>query len=227
MRGIFDRLRRWERDFHASFEDEIVSEADRRRSQRYVAWIDHGILRALWHNFHEVAPGVFRSNHPDHARLERYGGLGIENILTFRGALLKPFHRLEEQSCTDLGQNLTVISMASRAAPTRESLLALLDYFDRTPVPFLMHCKSGADRTSLASALYLLHVKGAPMSEARRQMSPRYLHFRWTKTGVLDRVLDLYEARQREDAIPLRDWIETEYDPDAVTQSFAKSRALP
>jgi hypothetical protein len=227
MRNIIERLRRWEREFHKSFEGDIVSESDRRRSLRYVAWIDHGILRALWHNFHEVAPGVFRSNHPDHARLERYAGLGIRRVLTFRGNLLKPFHKLEHQSCSALGQELTVISMAAREAPKRASLLALLDYFDNTPAPFLMHCKSGADRTSLASALYLLHVKGATMEEARRQMSPRYLHFRWTETGVLDRLLDLYEQRQAEGPISIREWIEIEYDPEAVSKSFAQRRRRP
>lgn len=224
MRGIVERLRRWEREFHASFDGEIVSEEDRRRSLRYVAWIDHGILRALWHNFHEVAPGVFRSNHPDHARLERYASLGIRNILTFRGNFTKPFHKLEQESCEILGLELTVVSMASREAPTRDSLLALIDYFDRTQVPFLMHCKSGADRTSLASAIYLLHVTGASTAEARRQMSPRYLHFRWTKTGVLDRVLDLYEARVAQGPIGFRDWVEAEYDADTVAESFARSR---
>jgi len=224
MRGIIDRVRRWERDFHASFDGEIVSEADRRRSLRYIAWIDHGILRALWHNFHEVAPGVFRSNQPDHTRLERYAGLGIRTVLTFRGAATKPFHRLENESCEDLGQQLTVISMASREAPKREAVIALLDFFDVTQAPFLMHCKSGADRTSLASAIYLLHVKGASIGEARKQMSPRYLHLRWSRTGVLDRLLDLYEARLAAGEIPFREWVETEYDPDVVTRSFARSR---
>lgn len=224
MRGIVDRLRRWEREFHASFDGEIVSDEDRRRSLRYVAWIDHGILRALWHNFHEVAPGVFRSNHPDHARLERYASLGIGNILTFRGNVTKPFHKLEQESCETLGLRLTVVSMASREAPRRESLLALIDYFDRARVPFLMHCKSGADRTSLASAIYLLHVTGASTAEARKQMRPRYLHFRWTNTGVLDRVLDFYEARIAQGPIGFRDWVEAEYDADAIADSFARNR---
>jgi protein tyrosine phosphatase (PTP) superfamily phosphohydrolase (DUF442 family) len=224
MRGIIEKIRRWERSFHESFQGEIASEADRRRTERYVAWIDHGILRALWHNYHEVAPGVFRSNHPDRKRLERYAALGIRRVLTFRGNLLKPFHRLEQQACEELGLELTVISMASREAPSRASLLALLDYFDTSPRPFLMHCKSGADRTSLAGAIYLLHAEGASLAEARKQMSPRYLHFRWTETGVLDRVLDLYEARLAEGPTTFREWVEADYDPEAVAESFARSR---
>jgi protein tyrosine/serine phosphatase len=224
MRRLIERYRRWKTDYHDSFRGEIVTEQDRRRSLAYVAWIDHGILRALWHNFHEVAPGVFRSNHPGHARLERYAARGIRTILTFRGEVTKPFHRLEEESCERLGLDLHRIRMAARLAPKREALLQLLDFFDSAPRPFLMHCKSGADRTSLASALYLIHAEGASVAEARRQMAPRYIHFRWTATGILDEVLDLYEARLREGQISLRAWVETEYDRDAVMQSFRQRR---
>lgn len=222
MRALIEKLRRWEREFHESFTGEIVTERDRRRSLRYVAWIDHGLLRALWHNFHEVAPGVFRSNHPDHTRLERYAARGIRTVLSLRGARTKAFHRLEVESCAALGLDLRVIGMGSREAPRREALLALLDVFDTAPRPLLIHCKSGADRTSLASALYLIHSERATVARARAQMSLRFIHLRWTKSGVLDEVLDLYEERQGAAPIVLREWIETEYDADAVTQSFAR-----
>lgn len=224
MRRLIDRFRRWEREFHDSFTGEIATEADRRRSRAYVAWIDHGILRSLWHNFHEIAPGVFRSNHPDHRRLAAYAARGIRSVLSLRGAQTKAFHRLEVESCTALGIELTVIGMGAREAPRRRALIELLDFFDRVPRPFLMHCKSGADRTSLASALYLIHAEGATVAEARRQMSPRFIHFRWTQTGVLDAVLDLYEARLAQGGIALRAWIETEYDREAVERHFRQRR---
>jgi hypothetical protein len=131
MRAMIDRVRAWEKAFHASFTGEIVTEADRRRARAYVKWIDHGILRALWHNLHEVAPGVWRSNHPDHARLAQHAAAGIGTILTLRGAQTKAFHRLEEESCAALGLELRVIGMASREAPGRAALLDLLDFFDR------------------------------------------------------------------------------------------------
>ena len=224
MRRLTDRFRRWKEEFHDSFSDEIVTERDRRRSRAYVAWIDHGILRALWHNFHEVAPGVFRSNHPDHARLERYAARGIRTILTFRGEVTKPFHRFEEESCAALGLDLRRVRMGAREAPKRDSLLKLLDFFDTAPRPFLMHCKSGADRTSLASALYLIHAEGASVAEARGQMSPRFIHFRWTATGVLDEVLDAYEDRLRDGPITLRDWISDEYDCAEISRRFMRRR---
>jgi protein tyrosine/serine phosphatase len=87
-----------------------------------------------------------------------------------------------------------------------------------------MHCKSGADRTSLASALYLIHKEGATVAEARAQMSVRYIHFRWTATGILDEVLDAYEERLRQGPIMLRDWIANEYDRDEITRRFTRRR---
>ena len=224
MRALFHKVRQWEREFHDSFTGDILTEADRKRARAYVAWIDHGLLRALWHNFHEVAPGVFRSNHPDHRRLAAQAARGVRTVLSLRGAQTKAFHRLEVESCAALGIDLHVIGMASREAPTRAALLDLLAFFDTAPRPFLMHCKSGADRTSLAAALYLIHVEGASVTAARRQMSPWFLHFRWTKTGVLDAVLDLYEARLGAGPIALRPWIETEYDPAAVEDRFTRRR---
>jgi len=45
--------------------------------------------------------------------------------------------------------------------------------FGTLEYPILMHCKSGADRVGLMSALYLHTRHGVPISEARRQLSLR------------------------------------------------------
>lgn len=55
-------------------------------------------------------------------------------------------------------------------------------------------------------------------------LSIRFIHFKWTKTGILDMFLDLYEARLEKGAIGFQDWVEQEYDPDALTKMFATRR---
>ncbi len=222
--GPRDMVRKWKRSQNRTSGAGIVTPGERRRAERYVDWIDHGILRRPWHNFHEVAPGVFRSNHPDHARLERYREMGIATILSLRGAPHMAPQRLERESCAALGLTYLAVPMSSRAAPLQSALSRLLDAFDTIGTPFLMHCKSGADRTSLAAAIYLIHCKGMPVGAARAQMAPRFLHFRFTKTGVLDRVLDLYEERLSRGPISFRDWVETCYDQAATEASFLASR---
>lgn len=44
------------------------------------------------------------------------------------------------------------------------------------PKPILIHCKSGADRTGLATALYLSRVARLSEKEAESQLSIRYGH---------------------------------------------------
>ena len=195
-----------------------------RREWRHYLFVDHAILRYYWHNFDEIAPGVFRSNHPTHARFAEYKAMGINTILNLRGEPDAPHHRFEKASCKALGLTLVSTPMLARSAPPREALLELLDHFKTIERPFLMHCKSGADRAGLASALYLLSEEGADIATARRMLSFRYLHIRATATGVLDHILDMFEARQEQGEIGIRDWIATEYDQALVTQSWNAKR---
>jgi hypothetical protein len=112
------------------------------------------------------------------------------------------------------------IRLHARRAVKARQYLAVIRAMREIEKPFLIHCKSGADRAGLASVLYLLAVEGRPLDEARRQLSWRYLHLRWSKTGVLDHLLDLYAARNARDPIGIEDWLRTEYDQKAVQESF-------
>ena len=47
---------------------------------------DHGMLRKLWRNEHEVEGGVWRSSQPDPGMVRRLGGRGFKAILNLRGA---------------------------------------------------------------------------------------------------------------------------------------------
>lgn len=58
-------------------------------------------------------------------------------------------------------------------APEAARLIALLR---DVPKPVLVHCEGGADRTGLATALYLAAVKGMDPEEAGAALSARYGH---------------------------------------------------
>jgi protein tyrosine/serine phosphatase len=101
---------------------------------------------------------------------------------------------------------------------------------DRIAYPALFHCKSGADRAGLMSALYLMLREGAGPEVARRQLSLRYLHFAGSRTGVLGHMIDAYAADRRASAargepLPFIAWARTAYDPAAITASFKSTRA--
>jgi hypothetical protein len=63
------------------------------------------------------------------------------------------------------------------------------------------------------------------VAQARRQLGPRYVHFRWSQTGICDHLLDAYEARLAEGDIGFETWIAAEYDPAGLEASFAAKRA--
>ncbi len=221
----------WERigDMRCMTKDayEIQTSAGRKRAMRQLEWVDHGILRHLWHNFAEFAPQAFRSNHPSLQRFEDYAAMGIKSVLTLRGGQNQPQYLFEAEACARLGLTLRCAQMAARKAPEVSGLTALFAEFDRIERPFLMHCKSGADRTGLAAAVYLLEYEGADIATAKAQLSFDYIHIRRTATGILDHFLDVYEARFMQTGIGVREWIATEYDADALKVSFAaKQKAL-
>jgi protein tyrosine phosphatase (PTP) superfamily phosphohydrolase (DUF442 family) len=206
----------WERRLQQAYKADLSTPDNRRRARIYNRWLDHGILRIWWTNQFEIAPGVWRSNHPPPERFAAIKALGVRDVLSLRGIGGNPSILLEKEACAAQGITLHGIALQARAAPSRAAIAELIAQFRALPRPFLMHCKSGADRAGFASAVYLMVIMGEPVQRARRMLSARYLHFRWSKTGVLDRVLDLYAARNAYVPIGFEDWAATEYDPAKV-----------
>jgi len=218
------RLDTAERNLRESFGNDISSPEGRRAAFWHFQLMDHAFLRVLWTNLDEIAPGVWRSNQPSPKRLRRYAKMGIKAIITLRGDAPKSHHLFEVDTCRELGIALHVVSISARALAPRNELLSLLDLFETVEHPFLMHCKSGADRAGLASALYLMHIEGKPVHDAAKQLSLRYLHLHNDSTGILDHMLDAYAADTAQTPMPIREWIETRYDPGALTAAFRAAR---
>lgn len=214
MRGMMDLFGR-----RARRELDLRDPRDRRRAGLHLHLVDHGLLRHHWTNMDEVAPGAWRMNHPTEARLRDLKARGIRAVLNLRGETREPHHLLEREWCDALGLALVSVSLQARKAPKRRNVLALFEAFRAIERPFVMHCKSGADRAGFASALLLLQ-QGEPLAVARRQLSFRYLHVRSSRTGVLDHILDLYEARLARGPIGVEEWFATEYDHEAAQAGF-------
>lgn len=221
--GLFDRLKQWERDIRAHYNQDLTTPENRRRANIYNLWFDHAVLRILWTNQHEVAPGVYRSNQPTHARFEKLKAQGIKSILNLRGSLGKAHYLTEVESCEKLGLTLISANLHARRAATRDEITAVLEAFRSIEKPFVMHCKSGADRAGFAAALYLMVIEKRPLREARRMLSLRFIHLRWSKTGILDYILDVYEARTKRAPISFEDWIATEYDGATMQAEYRQN----
>ena len=180
---------------------------------------DHGFLRIWWHNLHEVAPGMWRSNQPGPSRVHAAAGMGIRTIINLRGPRDDGGWRLEAEACAQTGITLLDFTARSRAAPDKAMLHAARELFAEAELPAMMHCKSGADRAGLMAALFLLIVEKRPVREAAAQLAWKYGHVKQAKTGLLDAFFAAYIPYE-DQGMDFFDWVDTIYDPEEVTRNF-------
>ncbi len=221
------KIKTWERGLAATYGTDISTPKGRRQAAWHFQLLDHGFLRALWGNFFEVAPGVWRSNQPSPRRLRKFKKLGFKSVLNLRGANVMSPYLFEQEACRELGLTLVDHPMQARHLSGPEVFLRLLDIFETIEHPFVMHCKSGADRAGIASALYLMHMKDVPIEIAKKQLGKKYIHFKSFQTGILDHMLDAYEADNKVQPMPIRKWLENRYDQQKLTGEFQAGRARP
>ena len=188
---------------------------------------DHGVIRKLYDNSHEVSPGkLWRSYQPSPADLKRWKARGVRTVVNLRGDKPSGFLFLEQEACEKLGLNLVTLRTWSREAPPKAFLHAARDLFTRIEYPALIHCKSGADRAGLMSTLFLFLHEGRPLDDAMGQLSFRYGHVRQGKTGVIDAALETYIDHARKKGAALDDvdaffaWVDGGYDPAAIKRNF-------
>ena len=180
---------------------------------------DHGFLRIWWHNLHEVAPGMWRSNQPGPSRVHAAAGMGIRTIINLRGPRDDGGWRLEAEACAQAGITLLDFTARSRAAPDKAMLHAARELFAEAELPAMMHCKSGADRAGLMAALFLLIVEKRPVREAAAQLAWKYGHVKQAKTGLLDAFFAAYIPYE-DQGMDFFDWVDTIYDPDELKRNF-------
>lgn len=188
--------------------------------------VDHAIFRLFFNTRYRVTERLYRSSHPLPYQLRFAAAAGIRTVISLRGNCPRiGANQLEWNACERYGLKIVHFPLRSRDAPRRDELLGLSALFGQCADPVLMHCKSGADRAGIASAVFLLTQEHCTPEQARRQLSFwRFGHVRWAKTGILDHFLDAYAQAHAASGISFIDWVSTEYDRDAVLRSFRSRR---
>ncbi len=92
----------------------------------------------------------------------------------------------------------------------------LIDVLEQCPYPLLIHCKSGADRTGLASALYRMVERGEPPERAETNFSYRFGHIPLGGTEHLHEPLREYAGwlkahGARHTPEQFRAWVKNDY----------------
>lgn len=186
-------------------------------------FIDHGIFRSLYLNRHKIAPGVWRAAQPGPHHIARFAREGVRTLVNLRGVRDCSSYVLEQEACARHGIALVNHAVRSRAAPTPAEIRGVLELFERVEYPFVMHCKSGADRTGLVSTLYRYVKMGDPMPMAMKQLSLRFGHIRQADTGILDYFFERYMADNSVRPMPFLQWVDEVYDPVELKRSFQSS----
>jgi len=151
----------------------------------------------VYGNFHKVDKDVYRSaqlftfNMPYY--LEEYK---IKSILNLRGKEDKSWYKDEIIIANEY--NITHINykIGDRGILPLEKMDKIVHIIKNAPKPLLVHCKAGADRASLASALYVYDKTKDENPE--KGFSLVYGHFPWlgSKTVAMDESFEIYkEAR--------------------------------
>ncbi|MHA7878154.1 MAG: fused DSP-PTPase phosphatase/NAD kinase-like protein [Saccharospirillum sp.] len=214
-RGWLARYRQWRKGWSEQFDRPVV---------RMAAWleatfIDHGFLRPLWNNPKPITATAWRGNQPNRWQIKRLAARGVRTVVSLRG-LNNAAGLFEIEACRRAGVELIPFKMSSRGTPKAERVLAFSQMVHRVDKPVLFHCKSGADRSGFAMALYLILTGEGTIEQARAQLSWRYLHFKGAKTGRLDAFLAAYQRAYEATGVDLLTWVQTEYDPDEINRNF-------
>jgi protein tyrosine/serine phosphatase len=206
------RIARWDRP--------IESRSERLRAWANMLMVDHGIFRLAYLNAHRVTPKLWRAAQPAPGQIARFAQLGVKTIVNLRGGREHGSWPLQREACERHGIKLVDFVLRSRGAPDRETILGAGAFFASLEEPALVHCKSGADRAGFFAALYLLVHEKRSLKEATRQLSLRYGHFRFAKTGILDAFFDAYRREGEAKGMAFLDWVATEYDPERLEREF-------
>jgi protein tyrosine phosphatase (PTP) superfamily phosphohydrolase (DUF442 family) len=175
----------------------------------------------LGRNLHVVVPGrVYRCSQRSSEDLEAIVRRhGIRTVVNLRGCCAPwPWYLEETRATHRLGVAQEDICFSAARLPSVHELRRLVEALDRTEYPILLHCRRGADRTGMASAIVLLLLTDVPLDAARRQLGLRYGHLALGRPAFLDRFLDLYAEWLRAQGethcrTTFRRWAEHEYCP--------------
>jgi protein tyrosine/serine phosphatase len=195
----------------------------RGRELRRLLYGDHHILRARFSNAHRISAQMWRSNQPSPEQIANWAKRGIKTIINLRGVSDASWHVLERGAASAYWIQLVTFRMNSRMAPRPSVPRLARELFASIDYPAVMHCKSGADRAGIAAVLYRHFHLDEPISQARAQLSLKYLHLRMGKPGILDAWCDHYVETGERQGIDLITWSEQHFDWADFNTSFKAS----
>lgn len=141
-------------------------------------------------NFHEVAPGLYRSAQPSRDGYKQLRALGVKTLLT-----LKDNGAQEREQAGAEGLAVENVPMGGFSQPSFEQVDAALAIVnDPAKRPLLVHCQYGKDRTGFVIASYRVTVEGWTEAKAADEAKTHGCCF--APFGDLEKFLQGYRAHR-------------------------------
>jgi protein tyrosine/serine phosphatase len=138
-------------------------------------------------NFYKVDNNIYRSGQLNKYNLPYYiDKYNIKTILNLRGeAKDAPWYINEKRYIEKKGGSLINYDMWSDHYYNFKQTSKLVQLIKNAKKPLLIHCMNGADRTSLAVALYQFAIAKKTPKEAKEQFSIKYGHSPYFRKHVI------------------------------------------
>jgi len=170
-------------------------------------------------NFHVIDPGKFYRS----AQLgkDEFDGIvakyGIKTVINLRGSQPGEWWFDDEKSALErLHVRMENIGFSTEQMQTKEDWVSFIQLLRTAERPILVHCRSGADRTGEASAVYMMDYMGTDRTTALEQLSLKYLHVSMFMPAKRLFVENYQGA----------DWLMNKYNPcDAPFREYARSES--
>ena len=154
-------------------------------------FFDHGWIRAIYDNYSVVDEKLHRSSHPSYSTLKKAASLGITQVISLRHPGKISYQLLEEIWTDRLGLKFISYSMSASDISDPSTYLNILDQINNNRGKTLIHCKSGADRSGLVSALYLLNQSVPQIQKSLQMLNWKFGHFGLGKKAINRKFLHL------------------------------------
>ena len=180
----------------------------------------------LFGNFHEITPGkCYRSEQlKPQAIKDAIASRGIKSVLNLRGEQKNAdWYKGELAACIEQNIDHADFNIGLGQLPKPETLQQLVTKLENGPYPMLLHCRSGSDRTGLASAFYLNIVEKKPLDDAEaEQVTWRYGHFGIGRAQSINAFFKLYHDTAHGQS--LKDWLYKTYPAEYEKQIAGSSK---
>lgn len=193
-----------------------------------------GVLALLffWHvgllgtNLREISPGVcYRSAQLKPQMLRAViAEKNLRSVLNLRGERKKAdWYGPELAECQTAHIDHADINIGLGELPRPEAIKQLIEKLEAGPYPMLMHCRAGADRSSLGAVFYVHLVEKKPLETAEaEQLTWRYGHFGIGEAKYINAFFKLYHDTSN--GQPLKEWVYKTY-PSLYPAQLAKNGA--